>query len=137
MRRIKRALSILLALTLTVTLVGFALAEESDAEAPVGKAVEESVTKSNDESVQEPETEPEKEPEKPAVDTAKTKTIPVKLPTSPESLNVVAKLNGAEVYNATHKASDGVVNITFKGTGTATVEILINGQPYISTSISF
>ena len=67
----------------------------------------------------------------------KSKKLPIKLPSSPESFTVVVKVNGSEVYNATHKASDGTANITVKGNGTVPVEVYINGNLHLQSEITF
>lgn len=67
----------------------------------------------------------------------KSKTIPIKLPTSPESFTLMVKVNGNIVYSKTHKASEGTANVTIKGTGTATVSIYINDKLFNEISVTF
>lgn len=67
----------------------------------------------------------------------KSKTITVKLPTSPESFTLSAKVNDKQVYSKTHQASEGTANITLRGTGTVTVSIYIDGKLFHEISVSF
>ena len=67
----------------------------------------------------------------------KSKTITVKLPASPESFTLSAKVNDKQVYSKTHQASEGSANITLRGTGTVTVSIYIDGKLFHEISVSF
>ena len=70
-------------------------------------------------------------------DNLKSKTIPVKLPSSPESFTLMVKVNGNQVYSQTHQASEGTANITLRGTGTVTVSIYIDGKLFNEISVNF
>lgn len=70
-------------------------------------------------------------------DNLKSKTIPIKLPSSPESFTLSVNVNGNQVYSQTHQASEGTANITLRGTGTVTVSIYIDGKLFNELSVSF
>ncbi len=73
----------------------------------------------------------------PPEDDGKSKTIPIKLPTSPESFTLTVKVNGNPVYAKTHRASEGTANVTISGEGTATVSIYINDKLFNEISVNF
>lgn len=70
-------------------------------------------------------------------DTRKSRTIPIKLPSSPESFTLSVKVNGESVYSKTHNASEGTANVTIKGEGKATVSIYINDKLFNEISVTF
>ena len=65
------------------------------------------------------------------------KTIPVKLPSSPESFTLTVKVNGKDAYSKVHNASEGTANVTISGTGTSTVSVYIDGRLFNEISVNF
>ena len=74
---------------------------------------------------------------KPPENDGKSKTIPIKLPASPESFTLTVKVNGNPVYAKTHRASEGTANVSISGEGTATVSIYINDKLFNEISVDF
>ncbi len=89
---------------------------------------------------QQPQVQPPQASEsnnEPPKDEGKSKTIPIKLPTSPESFTLTVKVNGNSVYAKTHKASEGTANVSISGEGTSTVSIYINDKLFNEISVDF
>jgi len=67
----------------------------------------------------------------------KTKVIPIKLPSSPESFTLTVRQDGIVVYQKPHKASEGTVNVTLTGTGSVLISVYINDTLTNEMSFSF
>lgn len=76
------------------------------------------------------------QPEQPEQN-AKSRTITVKLPQSPETFTLSAKIDGVVVYSASHQASEGSATITVHGNGTKNVSIYIDNKLYNEVSVKF
>lgn len=66
-----------------------------------------------------------------------SKVLTIDLPTDRETVTVVVKKSGTEVYRRSHNTSEKRITVTVKGTGTQKVEVLQDGQQYFSQNITF
>jgi len=73
----------------------------------------------------------------PPAQDAKSRTITIKLPQSPEQFTLSAKINGVVVYSSSHNASEGSATITVHGNGTQSVSIYIDNKLYNEVSVKF
>lgn len=60
-----------------------------------------------------------------------------RLPTDKESFVVKITVNDAVQYNKTHKSSDGAVEVTLKGKGTATVRMYVDDEIQMEATVEF
>lgn len=66
-----------------------------------------------------------------------SQTLTIDLPQDKESITVVVKKAGNEVYRRVHQASENRITVTVKGSGTQKVEILFDGKQFFSQNIKF
>ena len=61
----------------------------------------------------------------------------LRLPSSPDTFTVKVTVNGEKQYEKKHKGTDGSVNVTLSGNGTATVCVYIDGSPFQEIPVTF
>lgn len=73
----------------------------------------------------------------PANNPVSTYNLSVSLPTSRESVNVIVKKDGVTVYNQTVSTGAGSVTVPVQGTGTANIEVYLDGIIVKTQRITF
>lgn len=92
----------------------------------------------NTQTEQKPTTpQPDQPPIQQPSQDAKSRSITIKLPQSPDRFTLSAKINGVVVYSASHQASEGSATITVHGSGTQNVSIYIDNKLYNEVSVTF
>ncbi len=86
---------------------------------------------------QKPPVQQEEPSVQPPAQDAKSRSITIKLPQSPEQFTLSAKINGVVVYSSSHNASEGSATITVHGNGTQNVSIYIDNKLYNEVSVKF
>ena len=76
-------------------------------------------------------------PPTPTPDSATSQNLTIDLPQDRESVEVVIKKDGSEVYRKTHSSSEKRITVGVKGSGTQKVEITLDGQQFFSQNIQF
>ena len=66
-----------------------------------------------------------------------TQTLTIDLPQDRETVTVVVKKDGSEVYRKQHNTSENRITVSVKGSGTQKVEITLDGQQFYSQNIKF
>lgn len=72
-----------------------------------------------------------------APETESTQTLTIDLPQDKETVTVVIKKAGSEVYRKQHNTSEKRITVSIKGSGTQKVEITLDGQQFYSQNIKF
>ena len=81
---------------------------------------------------------PAVEPDEPTdEEPLKTYTLKLELPSGNESVKVVVKLAGKEVYNKTVQTSQKTLNVELKGSGKQNVEVYYDGSLVKTQKVSF
>ncbi len=66
-----------------------------------------------------------------------SQNLTIDLPQDKESVTVVVKRGGTEVYRKVHNSSEKRINVSVQGSGTQKVEILLDGQQFFSQNVTF
>ncbi len=69
--------------------------------------------------------------------TEATQNLTIDLPQDKETVTVVVKKGGSEVYRKVHNTSEKRITVSVKGSGTQKVEITLDGQQFFSQNIKF
>lgn len=80
------------------------------------------------------------EPSAPPVVTSSpeaSQSLTIDLPQDKETVTVVVRKAGSEVYRNVHNTSEKRITVSVKGSGTQRVEILLDGQQFFSQNITF
>lgn len=80
------------------------------------------------------------EPSAPPVVTSSpeaSQSLTIDLPQDKETVIVVVRKAGSEVYRNVHNTSEKRITVSVKGSGTQRVEILLDGQQFFSQNITF
>ncbi|MBO5407986.1 MAG: Stk1 family PASTA domain-containing Ser/Thr kinase [Clostridia bacterium] len=66
-----------------------------------------------------------------------SQSLTIDLPQNKDSVEVIIKKAGSEVYRKTHQTSEKRITVSVKGSGTQKVEITLDGQQFFSQNIKF
>ncbi len=73
----------------------------------------------------------------PTPQAASKQSLTIDLPQDRETVTVVIKRGGSEVYHQSHQTSEKRVTVTVTGSGTEKIEITIDGQLFFSQNVKF
>lgn len=66
-----------------------------------------------------------------------SQTLTIDLPEDKESVTVVVKRDGTEVYRKVHSGSEKRISVTVTGSGTQKIQITLDGQEFFTQNVKF